>query len=800
MKFRYLLVSLLALSACKPPQKKDTKPVEPPKPTYPQINWKKALTGRVFVVADSQRRFFGIEMDEKNNPYSIVAFEKSSGVKKWTKDVELGLADPTDFRSYGIAVKGAALGFWLKNNTIRAVDKYRGVDMWDKKIQGIGLSVLGENFITAWETKIRLIDPETGKATDMDLGRKITAPIHITPKGYIVAITGDVAHLIDLENEKVNIRWSWEIDTEGGYSNGLFTSSDETLQVYQHTVSNQNLVHIQAVNLDKYNLSWKLKFAGIEGKPATFHRFGKMARFVVIPEGTTEKQWHLVDLETGKLGANPVFSPDDPPRRCVMSDVNSFCWDDKVVRFFETQTWKKIWESETIYGVNDAKHMLHGKNAILADGTRIKSFRSDGSTAFVFEPKAPNLKDPRVNQVITEVEGVLLLTVVDYTADKWTKKTKGELWAFDIASRKVKWKHPLDDAGSTIDSVHFCNETKKITVVSKNMVYNINPADGKKSVRRLRLKPFKGENTRVAANAQWTWVWNKNGVEIFTGEKLVQISMFNSSERTAPKGQTPLKDMTLASIDAENIYFNERNQKVVVAYELKKAKKIWTVKFDSILPPSVYATNGKIVVTSFNKTIILDQTGKQLKELPGYHRAFVQGKNLITFRKENLSPKPASRITAFKYDKAKAPVVAWKMAFKDLRGKDPLDGFDSDFPRWVFATPEYVFYPADGGRCIIALGALDGTETMKLCKGAWEWPPMPWGGRFYASTGRFQSKIPENQQGLIKFSLDKKWKQLLKMGKSDSKRYFNPQFGDIRRGTVFIQGTGEVLHSVTVAE
>ncbi|MBN2723376.1 MAG: PQQ-binding-like beta-propeller repeat protein [Deltaproteobacteria bacterium] len=807
-----ILPAILVLVSCKPAPK-TPKVVDAPKVIFPQINWKKAATGKVFVVGESRRRVFALEYDEKMNPFSIVAYEKNTGIKKWSREVDLGIGNIEEPDSFGVAVKSAAIGYWSKDNTIHAVDKYRGVEMWDKKVKGFGLSILGENFITAWNTKIRLVDPETGKTTDFEMGRKITSPIHVTPKGFIVVITGDTANLVDLENEKVNIRWSWEIDSEGGFDAGKFLSSDETLQVFQKTLPSQNLVYLKSWDMDKLTPVWKKKFIGVEGKPATFKRYGSSnARLVIIPEGTTERQWHQINLKDGKIGDTPVFSQDDPPKRCVLGENRSFCVNDKTVSFYETSTWKKLWDRETIYSVNDFKHMFMGTNLVLAAGTRVKSFRPDGSTAFVYELKARNMKDPRVNQILAYIDGILVITVVDYTVDKRTRKTSGEIWGFDPAAKSVKWKLPLDEAKSTLEAVSLTPDKKHVIASSKGTIYVVSIPDGKKTSKRLKLKN-RSLSVKTGSSDKFLWAYNETALEVFSLEKLKSLGFFKlkilpAKSRIKIKkknASAPVMELNyiFGAVDEKAVYLYEKNSKKLVAFEMKKGKEIWKLDFDSILDPRILAVKGKVFISSFKKSLVLNATdGKVVKELPGYHRVILIGDNVVSFRKINLKPKTASRLTAFTYEKGKKglPATAWKIEFKGIKGKDPLDGFDSEIPAWVHSTTEYVFYPSNGGRCLKVHSAQDGSEILNLCKGAWMWPPLFYNGSFYAATGTMQTKIPFAQQGLVKFKLDGKWKRIIKMSKHGNSRYMNTQFAPLKKGTIYVQGSGDILHSISVSE
>ncbi len=798
-----LLAALLTLVSCKAPKPK-VKVVAPPTKTFPAINWKRNMNGAVVIAGESRKRLFGVEFDDKKMPVSLSAYNKDSGRRTWTKELELALANPLDGRSFSVVVKGAAVAAWTKANKIVAVDRFRGVDLWDKPVDGMGLAILGENFITSFDTSIRLIDPESGKKTDFNVGRKITQPVHVTPKGYVVVVTGDEARLVDLEGDKVTVRWTWIIDMDKGFEPGQLLSTDDAAIFFQRTHDQENQLWFKHYAGATIKQDWKLKLKGSESKPQTFRRFqeGNLARFVYIPETSVEKQWRLIDLEKGTSFGKTLYSKVDPPRHCLLDKTISYCADENGITAYETATWKKKWFQETILPVNDNEHRIIDGNLVLAAVNRIKVFSPSGASPLALDLKSPTIKEPRVNKILGGKDGIVYFTVADLAN---ASRTKGEVWALDMKTKKIKWRVNVGESRTIFEAVTYLPELDKILAGNNVKIVSIALPSGTPNVTYHKIRTPKTAKVSVGAMGDMGYIALPDAVQFFkiTKNRLVMKKKFPlvKTEKPKKRGEKPVvTTFSFVGVGHNQVFIKDPASQIV-ARDIETGKLLYSTTFPTILEPKVLTTTSLVVLHSFGSARAMDpKTGKVLKEFKDVRRMFASGDGFTVVSQVLSKPAYGARLITFSFENTKgAPKLMWKKVFKAPVEK-PLPGFSAHYPRWVATGKEYVMYPEKGGRCLKVVASVDGEKVLELCKSVWPWAPSVYHGKYYHATGEAVTGVPESQQGLVRFALNGSFKQLLKMSRSGDPRYLNAQACPIKKGTLYLQGSGEALQAIQVDE
>ncbi len=817
MKRSGLLTCLLGLLAvaCTPPA-----PVKAPTQNqvqYPYVAWKRALSGRTFIVDDSQRRLFGVELDEKNRPVVLHALEKSSGRKRWSKEAELGLRDPELPWSVEVAVRGGTIAFWTADNQIHGLDRYSGVEKWEKPLPGLGLAALGENFVTAWGDEIRLVDPETGKVVPFALGRKITQPLHVTPTGFIVAVTGETIRLVDLENEKLAVKWEWNPNPAGGFLAGAVSASEDAIALFQKAVAEDRHLRIAAYDLTALKEMYALSLRGAEENPRTFARFSAqnhLARVLVRPVHSGDVEWHTVDLQAGRT-LNVNYVADKLASPCVLEEKLSWCGTDKGITAYTTHPWKEAWSQETIYPGDEGEHMAIGENFVIAGGSRVKGFSPTGSTTFTYDLKSPTLKEPRVNRILGAKDGVLWFTVVDYSLDKVKRRAVGEVWGFNPSGNAVLYRVPVGDAQNTVGTVRMLPELGLIVAADETSYVQIALANGAVTRRPHKVRIAGKESLRLQVFQNVAAISCSTGVHAFELTKVRDLGFVElSREVKAPVGAPAAKPAApapapsgfsytfLAASETHAFVRDKAAGREMLALELKTGKVTWKEPMADLLDPQVEVLPAGLLVVSPEKTrLVAPATGKVSTELAGSTRVIRLADRVVLFHAEKVAPAPAARLLVVSYDagEGNAPKALWEKQF--AAGKEaPLPGFPVAWPLWVHAESEYVMFDSEGGRCLNIHTSVDGEPVLSLCKGVWPWPPMSHERSFLHATGPYVAGVPAEQQGLFSFRLAGQLKQILKIGKSSADAMIWPQFARIQKATVHLLMQGNALTAVQVSD
>ena len=806
-----MVLGLLALS-CTPPNTQKT-PVQN-QVQYPYVAWKRALPGKTFIVEDSQRRLFGVELDEKNRPMALHALEKSSGRKRWSREGELGLRDAELPWSVQVHVRGNTIAFWTADNRIIGLDRYSGVDKWERPLPGYGLSVLGENFLTAWGDEIRLVESETGKVIPFALGRKITQPLHVTPQGFIVAITGDTAQLVDLENEKLTVKWEWNMNLDGGFTVGHASSSEDAVAFFQKTAAEDHHLKIVAYDLADLKELYQLRIRGQEDNPRSFARFSgqpHLARLVIRPDHPGDAEWHTLDLMEGKQkNLNYVTGKLQTP--CFLGEKLSWCGTETGISAFTTHPWKPAWVQETIYPGAEGEHLTVGDTFVIAGGSRVKGFTATGSTAFTYDLKSPTLKEPRVNRILGAKDGQLWFTVVDYSVDKVKRRAVGEVWSYNLAQNAVVNRLSVGDAQNTIGTVHFLAEQGLIIAADEASFIQITLATGSVARRPHKVKIAGKESLSLRVFQNVAAVLCSHGVNAFEITRAKDLGFIKLAADAAAKPAAPAAPATpataaggtsfLAANETHVFVRDQTGAREMLALDLKTGKPAWKEPMTDLLDPQVEVLPAGLLVVSPDKTRLLNPaTGKVTTELAGSSRMIRLADRVVLFHAEKSTPAPAARVLVVAYDadEKNQPKQLWNKQF--AAGKEaPLPGFPVAWPLWVHAESEYVMFDSEGGRCLNIVTSIDGETVLSLCKGVWPWPPMAYERSFLHATGPFVAGVSVEQQGLFQFRLAGQWKQILKLGKGSSDSMMWPQFTHVQKATLHLLMQGNALTAVQVAD
>lgn len=803
----FILSMALLAAACTPPPA--------PKPQvqqiqYPYVVWKRSLPARTFIVEDSQRRLFGVELDERNRPVAIHAFEKSSGREKWSKETLLGQTDPELPWSVNVYVRGMTLAYWEASDRIVGVDRYTGADKWEKPVAGHKLGVMGENFVTVFNDEIRIIDPESGKITAFSLGRKITDFL-VTPRGYVLAVTGTRASLVDLENEKLTVRWEWEMDLAGGFQAGLPLASDDAILFFQKTAPEDAFVHVVAYDLQKMTEMKRLSLRGTEENPRAFAVFSdrpEMVRLLIKPVHAGDVEWHTLNLAEGKDdGINYITGKLPAP--CYLGSKMSWCGTEAGVTAYTTHPWKEAWSQETIYPGNEGLHKIAGGILVTAGGSRIKAFDANGTSPYTYDLKSPTLKEPRVNRILGVHEGIVWFTVVDYSADKARKRPVGEVWAYQ-PGRDVLWRIPVGDAQNTMDAMAFLPEAGIIAAADETSFMEIALASGTVTRRPHKVRITGKESISLKVFQNVAAVLCSHGVHVFELAKARDLGFVELQREAAPAGKTapgktapePFSRAFLAA-DETRVYVRDRAaSRDILALDVKTGKILWKLPIPDLLDPAAEVIPAGLLLVTAEKTRLADPASGQVKaEMPGSAHMVRLADRVVLFHEEKTKPAPAARLVAVSYDPAEGastPAVLWQKAFEPAADA-PLAGFPVAWPLWVKAGADTVMFDSKGGRCLTILASADASLQLELCKGVWPWPPIANEASFLHATGAYIGSIPPNEQGLLEFSLNGRFRQLMKMGKTGENSAMWPQFTPVQKQTIHLWMPSNALTAIQVA-
>lgn len=802
----FIIVWMLLITACTPPPA--------PKPQvqqiqYPYVAWKRSVLGRMFIVEDAQRRLFGVELDDNNRPIAIHAFEKHSGREKWSREAKLGLTNPDLPWSVQVYVRGTTLAYWEASNRIVGLDRYSGAEKWEKPVDGRGLGVMGENFVTVFNDEIRLIDSETGKVTSFSIGRKIT-DFRITPRGYVLIVMGETASLVDLENEKLTVRWEWNMDLAGGFRAGFPMASDDAILFFQKTAHENAFVHVVSYDLQKMTEMQRITLRGNEEHPRAFSVFSDrpdMIRMLIKPLHSGDIEWYTLNVSSGEKAGIDYIS-GKLPSPCYFGVPMSWCGTESGITAYTTHPWKEAWSQETIYPGTEGLHKIVGDVLITAGGSRIKAFTQNGSSPYTYDLKSPTLSEPRVNRILGVHEDVVWFTVVDYSTSKTRKFPVGEVWAYK-PGRDVLWRIPVGNAQNTMDAVVFLPTEGIIVAADETSFLQIALSNGAVTRRPHKVRITGKESLQVKVFPNTVAITCSHGVHVFELTKardlgFVELRREVNESKVAPgKTATPPFAYSFLAADDTRVYVRDKAApRDVIAIEIKSSKVVWKLSMTDLLDPTVEPIPAGLVVVTAEKTrLVHPVSGQVTAEFPGSSHIVRLADRIVLFHSEVTKPTPAARLVAVSYDPAEgssAPVLLWQKAFEPST-EPPLAGFPVVGPLWVKAETDFVMFDSKGGRCLTILASADASVQMELCKSVWPWPPVANEKNFLHASGAYISSVPDSEQGLLKFSLNGRFRQLMKLGKPIETAVMWPQFTSAQKQTIHVWMSPGVFTAIQVA-
>ncbi len=709
MKKTWLAILVLITGiGCAPAPKAPVKKVEAPKKDYPYVVWRKRVDGPFSVIGMSRRRVFVME---KSQGYAVKAFNKKTGRLHWSWQVQPALASESDPWSFQAAVAGRTVAVWTKDDKIRAMEKYRGVEVWESAVDGMGLAVLGVNFVTAWKNNIRLIEPDSGKVTDYPLEREISAPVVVTPKGYLAVMMGEELLLVDLTDDKAVVKKRYRLDLTGAFEPGRPLATEGSVLLYQKTIPEEEFLVVRSIDASTFQDRWTQRLRGrVPVIKKAFQPFADGSGMVtsVSSMTTREHYWKFISAD-GKT-VRRLVRDSLAPAECVLGSPISFCPTDKGVEAYDTTTWKKLWFRETIYPVDGLKHAFVGKNIILAAGVRVKGLSPKGDTLFALDVKARGLKDPRAVAILGSRDNVAFVAVVDSAMG--SKRDAGEIWAVDTASGKLLWRAKVGKAKVVRTSVLLMPEQDAIFVANSSKLLKISMKNGRVVRRSHGLRNIK--KAEVTGYDRWVAVIAGDRVSVFDVTRMKKLRTLKITGRI-PVGLVPGFFLTLDSAS-----------KKLVAMDLKKGRDAWSVEHVPFsMKPSLFinGSSKSALLVSYQGSMTLDLVGHNSQTLLGAMKAVKVGSFIVLVMKETAKPTLSWRIQAYPYEEGDK--VLWTADSSKY----------GNMLSWLRTTVDYVLIPGPDSKGIVALAGDTGEVAFKTDSRKIASPVVSFRDRFAFTTG-----------------------------------------------------------------
>jgi len=786
-------LAIVALAAC--PKSTDPRPgprVEQPPPSYPYRGKTIRVEGRVHIFDRTKTRGLGVLYQPVAGglvkPTAIVGIDTRRGSTRWTKAVNLKLRDPNLPWSFELARNVTYLAAWVEGDKIRAFDIY-GRDAWTCKLTGVlGVTPIGEGFITAKGPKIYFIDRKTGKASPVaDLGAPITAPLLALAEGEVIALTGDFLVGINLDGrpgKKVIFRHRLN-QPEGLVATKPQVKGD-MLVVGSKAVP--LVVKTEVSRLDPNTLKprWKKLLPGRIRSHNSLFVLGDQVRLINRVPGRADHMFLL----NGKDGQLTGKIQTGVRRGCQYGSKQLYCVTKTAVVAYDKKTLNEAWRRETLEDIRGNQHFARGSTFYIAEGRKVVGVGADGRVTFSFEIKSPPHR-PSVNRVLGVVKNTLIITVVD-----WIRmKGMAQVWGINLATGKRRW------------------------VVRWNM-FTATPAYAEKAVQLLGDKVIFADKVWVRAynaatgmatggiphriNARKTKVpmIRKMGGRVWL-ERLGSLAMLSSKGRILWRHK--LAGGRVVAV-GPTLMFVKAPSGEIRALDLKKAGRTrWKVKFKPTLRPKIVEVAGGVIFSHHSHALVIDPVTGKKKDTwkPGGWHLTMMGKTPLLVRVLTFQPKQAGLLEAVKFDReGKKADRAWVASVaKPAKEIKPLASVVKGLFPWFFVDADLVMYPARGGRCLVAIDLFEGKPRWTKCNLAWPAPPRAYGGKLYMTTGAAVSGQPEEQLGL--FSIDEgngTAKRLFKIPRSGSERFMQPQYGPVFAGEFFVLTQGDRLRQLFLAK
>lgn len=787
-----LSLALAALVACPAPPKPRPRPRdEPTALSYPYRGKTIRVDGRIHIFDRTKTRALGVLYQPVAGgllkPSGLVGIDTRRGSTRWTKSVDLKLRNPELPWSFEIARNVTYLAAWVKGDKIRAFDIY-GRDAWTCKLEGtIGVTKIGEGFITAKGPKIYFINRKTGKASPVaDLGAPITAPLLALPEGEVIALTGDFLVGVNLDGssgKKVLFRHRLQ-QPEGLVATKPQVKGD-MLVVGSKAVPLVIKTEVSRLNPNTLKPRWKKLLPGRIRSHNSLFVLGNQVRLINRMPGRPDMMYLL----NGKNGQLTGKIQTGVRRGCQYGSKQMYCVTKSAVVAYDKKTLNETWRRETLEDIRGNQHYAHGSTFYVAEGRKVVGVGADGRVNFSYEIKSPPYR-PSVNRVLGVVKNTLIITVVDWIRQKGT----AQVWGINLATGKrrwvVRWNMFTATPAYAESAVQLHGD--RVIFADKVWVRAYNAATGlamggiphRINARKTKVPAIKRMGGRV-------WL-----------ERMGTLAMLTSKGRILWRHR--LAGGSVVAVGPTLMFIKAPNGQIR-ALDLKKSGRVrWKVKFKPTLRPKIVEVAGGVIFSHHEFALVVDPaTGKKKNTWkPGGWHLTMMGNTPLLVRVLTFKPKQNGLVEAVKYDReAKKASRAWVTAVE--RPKTAVKPLPSvvkgDFP-WYHVGADLVMYPAEGGRCLVALDLFEGKPRWKTCNLAWPTPPRAFRGHLYMTTGTVVAGTPSAQNGL--FAIDEsngKAKRLFKVPRSGDERFMQSQFGPVFAGEFFVLTQGNRLRQLFLA-
>ncbi len=787
------VLALAALSACPQAIKPRPRPqVEQPPPSYPYRGKTIRVDGRIHIFDRTKTRALGVLYQPAAGglvkPTGIVGIDTRRGSTRWTKSVDFKLRDPNVPWSFELALNVTYLAAWVKGDKIRAFDIY-GRDAWTCKLSGaLGVTKIGEGFITAKGSKIYFIDRKTGKPSPVaDLGAPITAPLVALPEGEVIALTGDFLVGVNLDGrpgKKVLFRHRLK-QLEGLVATKPQVKGDMLVVGSKATPL---IIKTEVSRLDPVTLKarWKKLLPGRIRSHNSLFVLGNQVRIINRIPGHPDQMFLL----NGKDGQLVGKIQTGARRGCQYGSGQMFCVTKNAVVAYDKKTLNEVWRRETLEDIRSNQHFAHGSTFYIAEGRKVVGVGAEGRVKFSYEIKSAPYR-PSVNRVLGVVKNTLIITVVDWIR----QKGMAQIWGINLSTGKrrwtVRWNMFTATQAYAEKAVQLVGD--RLIFADKVWVRAYNAATGLAMggiPHRINAHKTKVPTIKTMGGRVWL-------------ERVGTLAMLTTKGRILWRHK--LAGGRVVAVGPTLMFIKAPGGKIR-ALDLKKSgRKRWTVKFKPTLRPKIVEVAGGVIFSHHSVALVIDPvTGKKKSTWkPGGWHLTMMGKTPLLARVLTFRPKQSGLLEAVRYDReAKKASRAWvTLVNKPTKKLQPLASVvKGQFP-WFHVGADLAMYPVDGGRCLVALDLFEGTGRWKKCGLAWPAPPRAYGGHLYMTTGTVVAGQPEQQQGLFAINESNgKSKRLFKIPRSGSERFMRPQYGPVFGGEFFVLTQGDRLRQLFLAK
>lgn len=764
--------------------------VQPP-PGYPYRGKTVRVEGRVHIFDRTKTRGLGVLYKPVAGgllkPTAIVGIDTRRGSTRWTKPVALKLRNPELPWSFEIARNVTYLAAWVNGDKIQAFDIY-GRDAWTCKLKGVlGVTKIGEGFITAKGSKIYFLDRKSGKASPVaDLGAPITAPLLALPEGEVIALTGDFLVGVNLDGrtgKKVIFRHRLQqpeglIATKPQVKGDMLVVGSKAVPI---------VIKTEVSRLDPNTLKprWKKLLPGRIRSHNSLFVLGNQVRVINRVPGRPDHMF-LLDGKDGQLTGKIRTGVR---RGCQYGSSQLYCVTKNAIIAYDKKTMAEAWRRETLEDIRGNQHFARGSVFYIAEGRKVVGVGAGGRVNFSFEIKSPPYR-PSVNRVLGVVKNTLIITVVDWIRRKGT----AQVWGINLATGKRRWavRWNMFTATPAYAEKAVQLHGDKVIFADKVWVRAYNAATGL-AVGGIphRINAPKTKVPMIKTMGGRVWL-----------ERTGTLAMLSSKGRILWRHK--LARSRVVAVGPTLMFVKAPNGEIR-ALDLKKNGRVrWKVKFQATLRPKIVEVAGGVIFSHHSHALVLDPVTGKKKDTwkPGGWHLTMMGTTPLLVRVLTFQPKQAGLLEGVKFDReGKKATRAWVTPVpKPAQEAKPLASVVKGMFPWFHVGADLAMYPTEGGRCLVALDLFEGKQRWKKCKLAWPSPPRAYQNKLYMTTGMVVPGQPEAQQGL--FAIDESngtAKRLFKIPRSGEERFMVGQYGPVFSGEFFVLTQGDRLRQLFLA-